>query len=216
MSEHEKPGHSTTRDEQGTIEAREARLEGIPRRKFLGSLLVGTAGGALLPWSPSSIAEASTTTDPFCDPSAVPWDINPFDPNAVVQAASMMSSFPFSPAARANIDSLAPIAQRWADGGAHSLSDQDLANIFKLGWLPTAEMNGDSTFRQQVNGALHFRDNVWAPTPSNQSDYVSPLPQASRSRLQRFEAGVEVQGLALILVGVLIVILVVDFPTPAK
>jgi hypothetical protein len=214
MSEHETSGHSTTGDEQGAVETREARLEGIPRRKFLGSLLVGT-GGALLPWSPSSIAEASTT-DPFCDPSSVPWDINPFDPNAVVQAASMMSSFSFSDAARANIDALTPIAQRWAAGGARSLSDQDLANVFQLGWLPTAEMNGDTTFRQQVNSALHFRDNVWAPTASNQSQYQSPLPQASRSRLQRFEAGVEVQGLALILIGILIVILVVDFPTPTR
>jgi hypothetical protein len=217
MSEHQKPGHDETRDEQGAAEPREARLEGIPRRKFLGSILVGTAaGGALLPWSSSSIATASTTTEPFCDPSEVPWDINPFDPNAVVQAATAMASFPFSPAARTNLDSITPIADRWAAGGARALDDKDLATVFELGWLPTAEVNRDSSVRQQVNSALYFRDKVWAPTPDNRDLYASPIPSASRARLQRFEAGVEVQGPAAILIVILIVILVCDFPKDAR
>lgn len=219
MSEHEKPGHDETRDEQSAVEPREGRLEAIPRRKFLGSLLVGTAaGGALLPWSSGSIATASTDTtgDPFCDPSDVPWDINPFDPAAVVQAAGVMASFPFSPAARTNLESIQPIAERWAEGGARSLGDDELAAVFELGWLPTAEVNGDGTLRQQVNAALHFRDNVWAPTPDNRDQYESPLPSSSRARLQRFEAGVEVRALAAILVGVIIVILVCDFPKDAR
>lgn len=217
MSEHEKPDHGVTRDEQSAVEPREGRLEAIPRRKFLGSLLVGTAaGGALLPWSSSSIAEASANGDAFCDPSAVPWDINPFDPAAVVQAAGVMANFPFSPAARANLQSIAPIATRWAEGGARSLGDGELATVFELGWLPTAELNGDSTLREQVNHALHFRNNVWAPAPDNRDQYESPLPSASRARLQRFEAGVEVKALAAILVGVIIVILVCDFPKDAR
>jgi hypothetical protein len=216
MSEHETSRQDETRDQQMASEPGEDRLEAIPRRKFLGSLLGAAAGGALLPWSAASVVEASSTTGPFCDPSEVPWDINPFDPTAVVNAAQAMSTFAFSSSARANLASIQPIAQRWAEGGAASLDDKDFTTVFELGWLPTAEVNRSGSLRSQVNAALAFRDNVWAPTSTNRGLYQSPVPQASRARLQRFEAGVQVQEFALILVGIIIVILVCDFPEPAR
>jgi hypothetical protein len=219
MSEHSKPDLDETGDERAAVEPRQARLEGVPRRKFLGSILVGAAaGGALLPWSSGTIATANAAPagDPLCGPGDVPWDANPFDPAAVIEAAKAMASFPFSDAARANLAAIAPIAERWAAGGARALDDKELAAVFELGWLPTAEVNRDRSLRREVNDGLRFRNKEWAPRPDNQDQYESPIPRASRARLERFEAGVDVQGFAVIIIGILIVILVVDFPTPAK
>lgn len=208
MSEHEKPGQ----DESGAGAPQEARLEGIPRRKFLGSLLGTAAGGALLPWSPA-LADPGV---PLCGPGEVPWDVDPFDPAAVVQAAQAMAKFPFSHDAQRNLQAITQVAERWAEGGARALDDNELAVVFELGWLPTAEVNQDRSLRQQVNDALRFRNKAWAPEPDNRDQYERPLPQASRARLQRFEAGVDVQGFAAIIIGIIIVILVCDFPKDAK
>lgn len=188
--------------------------QSVPRRRFLGKLVAGAAAGTAATAYNAPTAQAAGSGD--CGGGDIHWDVDHFDDAAVFQAAELMASYSYSPSAARNIDALVPIAEKWREVGARGLDDSELDRVFQLGWLPTAELNADEGIRGEVNAALGFADKVWGPTPDNWGEYQSPLPEASRARLARFEAGVEVQAVSAILVGIIIVILVVDFPAPAN
>ncbi len=218
MSDKKNPDNKNAPDAEGKApKSGEGQYQGIARRRFLGGLLTSSvASGMALGYTPATAEAAPQGFDPNCGDGDVPWDVNPFDNKAVVEAAEVMAKHSYSEEAARNIEDLKPIAERWLKDGARALTDDELAKVYELGWRPVSELNKDDKVRAQVNAALSFKDNIWGPKGDNQGDYVNPLPSASRARLTRFEAGMDVQAMAAIAIGILIVIIVVDFPTPAS
>ena len=194
---------------EGRAEHTEHKREGTPhpvdRRKFLQASGLA-AGGAVLAYSTPTVLAGGANRD-LSGP--------PYNCDEMPDLESLVNDFSFTPTAQANLTALAPIGQKLLSTPSVPLTEEEVGQLWDLGWLPAAELNDDDTARNAINSALRLPDESWSCETDNQNDFLMPQPNVARARFQNLNNTCSITALALIVVIVLVVVLVIDFPSPA-